>query len=103
MLYPPETVPKGPAGPGGMLSSPDPAGILFPAVPAGMLLPVGPVGPIGSYGVLSPSDSDSAILVDPGGCSPHLTLPESGVRTLRQSRPDGPCWPCDAIGGVTPV
>ena len=61
---------KGPVGPGGTLSSPDSAGILFPAMPAGILLPVGPVGPIGSYGTLCLSDSDSAILVDPGGVFP---------------------------------
>ena len=78
MLSPPDPVAKGPVGPGGTLSSPDPAGILFPAMPAGILLPVGPVGPIGSHGTLSPSDSDSAILVDPGGVFPSSDL--AGMR-----------------------
>ena len=84
-------------GLGGTLSSPDPAGMLFPAVPAGLLLPVGPVGP---YGMLSPSDSGPAILV---GCSSHLTWPEGSRHSGRVGIPDGPCWPCDAVGGVTPV
>ena len=53
------------------LSSPDQAGILFPAVPAGILFSVGPVG---LCGTLSPSDSNSAILVDPGGALPSSDL-----------------------------
>ena len=58
-------------GPDGTLSSSDLAGILFPAVPAGI---PSPVGPIGMYGMLSPSDSDSVVLVDPRG-----TLSLSGL------------------------
>ena len=87
MLSPPDAVAKGPVGPGGTLSSPDPAGILFPAMPAGILLPGGPLGPIGSYGTLSLSDSDSAILVDPCGVFPSSDLAGMrGVLTLRRSR-----------------
>ena len=56
-------------GPDGTMSSSDLAGILFPAVPAGIPSPVGPIGP---YGMLS--DSDSVVLVDPGG-----TLSLSGL------------------------
>ena len=58
-------------GADGTLSSSDPAGKLFPAVPAGI---PSPVGPVGSYGTLPSSDSDSVILVDPGG-----TLSSSGL------------------------
>ena len=64
MLSQPTPVDEGPMGP------PDPAVILSPAVPAVILLPVGSVGPVGPDGMLSPSDSKSAILVDPGGCCP---------------------------------
>ena len=78
-----------------MLSSPDPAGILLPAVPAGILFPVGPVGPIGPCGTLSPSDSDSAILVDPGGALPSsdlagMMVPDASAESAFLIGPVGP-------------
>ena len=77
--------------PGGTLSSPD------PAMPAGILLPVGSVGPCGT---LSPSASESVILVDPGGMFPSSDLarmrgpaPPAGSAVLM-----GPVGPAMSLG-----
>ena len=113
MLSPPNHVAECSVGPGGTLYSPDPAGILSPAVPAGIFLPVGsvgPVGPIGPYGTLSPSDSESAISVDPGGGTDpvlptrmHLVGPLGTVGTLLPGE-DGPgLCPIGLTVGLLPV
>ena len=65
--------------------------MLFPAVPAELLLPVGPVGSVGPYGTLSPSDSGSAILVDPGG-----------VFSLSDPQPWGTLLPGEEGPGLCP-
>ena len=67
MLSPPNHVAECSVGPGGTLYSPDPAGILSPAVPAGIFLPSGLCWPYWPVWDFVPSDSESAISVDPGG------------------------------------
>ena len=52
-------------------------------MPAVILNSVGPVGLIGPCGTLSPSDSDSAKLVDPGGALPSSDL--AGMMVLDAS------------------
>ena len=107
--------------PGGMLPWSDFAGMLFPAVPAGIPFPVGPVGPcgtqspsdsgsvgpdgpygtlspfesgsVGPCGTLSPSDSESAILMDPGG-----VFPSSDLARMR-----GPAPPAESAFLMGPV
>ena len=64
-------------------------------MPAGILLPVGPVGPIGSCGTLSPTDSDSAILADPG-----VVFPSSDLAGMRGS--DTPAESAILMGPVGP-
>ena len=76
--------------PGGTLFSPD------PAVPAWILLLVGSVGPVGPCGTLSPSASESAILVDPGGMFPSSDL-------ARKRGPAPPAGSAVLMGPVDPA
>ena len=73
-------------------------------MPAGILFPVGPVGPIGPCRTLSPFNSDSAILVDPGGVLPSSDL--AGVMVLDALAESaflvGPVGPAMTVGVLTP-
>ena len=61
-------------------------------------------GPVGPYGTLSPSDSGSAILVDPGGVFPFSDPPPGGTLLPGEEGPgSGPSVPTDDLVSVAAV